>query len=57
MDIRLVRADYIKDKKRVLFYFTGVKDVKALQTIRFVPGAIADHLTSAGGDCSAIVIR
>jgi uncharacterized protein (TIGR03790 family) len=50
LDIRLVRADYIKDKKRVLFYFTGVKDVKALQTIQFVPGAIADHLTSAGGD-------
>ncbi len=50
MDLRFVQADYIKDKKRVLFYFTGVKNVEALKTIRFVPGAIADHLTSAGGD-------
>ena len=50
LDLRLVRADYIKDRSGVLFYFTGIKSVKALKTIRFVPGAIADHLTSAGGD-------
>lgn len=50
LDLRLVRADYIKDRIGVLFYFTGIKSVKALKTIRFVPGAIADHLTSAGGD-------
>lgn len=50
LDLRLVRADYVKGKKNVLFYFTGVKNVEALKTIRFVPGAIADHLTSAGGD-------
>lgn len=50
MDIRLVQADYIKDRERVLFYFTGVSNVEALKTNRFVPGAIADHLTSAGGD-------
>lgn len=50
IDLRLVQTDYIKNKKRVLFYFTGVKNVEALKTIRFVPGAIADHLTSVGGD-------
>jgi len=49
LDLRLVRADYIKNRSGVLFYFTGIKYVKALKTIRFVPGAIADHLTSAGG--------
>ena len=49
LDLRLVRADYIKDRSGVLFYFTGIKSVTALKTIRFVPGAIADHLTSAGG--------
>ncbi len=48
-DLRLVNADYIENKSRVLFYFTGVKQVDALSTIRFLPGAIADHLTSAGG--------
>jgi len=50
LDLRLVRADYIEDRSGVLFYFTGIKYVEALKTIRFVPGAIADHLTSAGGD-------
>ncbi len=52
LDLRLVRADFIKNRKNVLFYFTGVKNVKALNTIRFIPGAIADHLTSIGGDLS-----
>jgi hypothetical protein len=29
---------------------TSVKNIEALKKIQFVPGAIADHLTSAGGD-------
>lgn len=49
LDLRLVESDFVRNKKNVLFYFTGVKQVKALDTIRFIPGAIADHLTSAGG--------
>lgn len=53
LDLRLVKTDFIKDKKHVLFYFTGIAYVKALDTIQFVPGAIADHLTSAGGDFSS----
>ena len=48
-DLRLAKKDYISHKNNVLFYFTGVASVKALDSIRFVPGAIADHLTSAGG--------
>lgn len=48
-DIRLVKADFIQNRKNVLFYFTGAAWVKGLDSIRFVPGAIADHLTSAGG--------
>ena len=48
-DIRLVKANFIQNRKNVLFYFTGITWVKALDSIRFVPGAIADHLTSAGG--------
>jgi uncharacterized protein (TIGR03790 family) len=42
-------ADSIKNKKDVLFYFTGLIKVPNLQTLGFVPGAIADHLTSTGG--------
>jgi uncharacterized protein (TIGR03790 family) len=53
LDMRLVREDYIKNRSRVLFYFTGIKYVKALKTNHFVPGAIADHLTSAGGDLTS----
>jgi len=48
-DIRLVRENFIQNRKNVLFYFTGIIRVMALDSIRFVPGAIADHLTSAGG--------
>lgn len=48
-DLRIVKADFIEDRNNVLFYFTGVSKVKALNTIRFLPGAIADHLTSWGG--------
>ncbi len=48
-DLRIVKANFIKDKNNVMFYFTGVAEVKALDTIKFLPGAIADHLTSSGG--------
>jgi len=32
-----------------MFYFTGRQRVAGLETLRFRPGAIADHLTSSGG--------
>jgi uncharacterized protein (TIGR03790 family) len=32
-----------------MFYFTGSARVPFLDSIGFLPGAIADHLTSAGG--------
>lgn len=54
LDLRLVKADFIKNKTNVLFYFTGTVQVQALDTVKFVPGAIADHLTSAGGDLSGM---
>lgn len=33
-----------------MFYFTGLPHVPSLDSNRFLPGAIADHLTSAGGE-------
>lgn len=39
----------IRDENDVLYYFTGLKQVDYLDTLTFVPGAIADHVTSAGG--------
>ena len=47
--LRTINTDFIQDKKDVMFYFTGAKFVPFLETINFMPGAIADHLTSRGG--------
>lgn len=49
LNLQIVQADEIRDRHDVLFYFTGIASVRGLKTIRFLPGAIADHLTSAGG--------
>jgi uncharacterized protein (TIGR03790 family) len=49
VDVKLLEADFIKDKTDVLFYFTGLVNVPYLNTLSFRPGAIADHLTSLGG--------
>jgi uncharacterized protein (TIGR03790 family) len=47
--VRRLDADELRDRDDVLFYFTGLAAVSGLETLRFLPGAIADHLTSAGG--------
>ncbi len=49
IDIQHIQAQSITNKPDVLFYFTGLKHVPHLKTNRFLPGAIGDHLTSAGG--------
>lgn len=49
LQLKRVDADSIQGKKDVLFYFTGLAKVPDLPTLRFVPGAVADHLTSTGG--------
>jgi uncharacterized protein (TIGR03790 family) len=40
----------IARRSDILFHQTGAANVPALKTNTFVPGALADHLTSAGGD-------
>ncbi len=47
--IEVVNTDALRDRQDVLFYFTGMAAVAHLDTVRFQAGAIADHLTSAGG--------
>lgn len=46
---RIDAGTTLRDAKDVLFYFIGAQHVDGLDTLHFVPGAIADHLTSAGG--------
>jgi uncharacterized protein (TIGR03790 family) len=45
--------DYIQNTPHVLFYETGLEQVPAINTNQYVPGALADHLTSFGGDLLA----
>lgn len=40
----------LRNTRDVLFYETGLTNVGGLDTNTYVPGALADHLTSAGGD-------
>lgn len=47
--IEVLEADTLRGRDDVLFYFTGLPQVENIDTLRFVPGAIADHLTSTGG--------
>ena len=50
LTIRRLSADAIEDRKDIMFYQTGMAKVDKLDTLQFLPGALADHLTSFGGD-------
>lgn len=45
----VVRLNALLGRDDVLFYFTGLVKVDGLDTLKFLPGAAADHLTSTGG--------
>lgn len=47
--MEVIAAEAITGRSDVLFYFTGLSKVPQLDTLRFQPGALADHLTSFGG--------
>ena len=49
LNVEIIKGDGIKNKKDVLFYFTGLKKVRNISGNHFLPGAVADHLTSTGG--------
>lgn len=49
LDTEVVRQDALLNRDDVLFYFTGRVEVDGLETLEFLPGAVADHLTSSGG--------
>ncbi|MDX2242432.1 MAG: TIGR03790 family protein [Leptolyngbyaceae cyanobacterium bins.302] len=45
----VIQADTLEHKTDVMFYFTGLAQVERIERNQFLPGAIADHLTSFGG--------
>ena len=49
LGMQQLKQDALSDARDVLFYFTGRVQVEGLESLGFLPGAIADHLTSAGG--------
>jgi uncharacterized protein (TIGR03790 family) len=49
LDVQLDDTNAVKNASRVLMYLTGITQVESLDTIQFLPGALADHLTSFGG--------
>jgi len=48
--IKRLAADVLEDRQDIMVYQTGMAKVDKLDTLRFLPGALADHLTSFGGD-------
>lgn len=49
LQIHTLRAESIENRTDVMIYQTGAVSVRHLDTLTFLPGALADHLTSAGG--------
>jgi hypothetical protein len=45
----ITKANSVINKKDVLFYVQGLASVPDLKTNTYLPGAVADHLTSYGG--------
>lgn len=51
--VKIISSDILKYRTDVMFYFTGLPSVVAIDSNTYRPGAIADHLTSAGGKLTA----
>lgn len=49
VDVKLDHTEALKNADKVLIYMTGRERVDNLDKVNFLPGALADHLTSFGG--------
>lgn len=49
LDLRDSLRDFLFGTSDILFYFTGKDLIQGIATNQFLPGAIADHMTSSGG--------
>ena len=50
LSTKLLKSDVLEGAHDIVIYQTGMAHVDKLDTLKFVPGALADHLTSLGGD-------
>ncbi|MEE9354446.1 MAG: TIGR03790 family protein [Methylococcaceae bacterium] len=48
-NLQFLEQNSLQNKQDVMFYFTGLANVPHIKSNRFLPGSIADHLTSSGG--------
>jgi uncharacterized protein (TIGR03790 family) len=46
---KILTEDSLRGAQDILFYFTGMARIEGLKTLGFLAGAVADHVTSAGG--------
>ncbi len=53
LSVKRVSADVLDGAQDIMLYQTGMARVAGLEKLHFVPGALADHLTSFGGDLLA----
>jgi uncharacterized protein (TIGR03790 family) len=49
LPVHVLQSNTLKNTSDVMFYFTGLVQVPDIETNRYLPGAVADHLTSFGG--------
>lgn len=49
VEVHVAQAEEAPDAERVVLYQTGAARLEGLDRLQFVPGALADHLTSFGG--------
>jgi uncharacterized protein (TIGR03790 family) len=50
LSVMNLHADKLTGARDIMIYQTGLARVSDLNTLNFMPGALADHLTSSGGD-------
>lgn len=50
LTVRNQRRNFLEGEQDVMIYLTGFPIVAKLSTVHFLPGALADHMTSHGGD-------
>lgn len=48
--VKTLQRDFLEGERNIILYQTGAAQVPKLETLHFLPGALADHLTSFGGD-------